>query len=84
TQIYLFIIYERRDILLIEGGEFHPSGYLSLFLSFLRNVISATARVIISRTVFIDYEKQIVQLQRFDERIFDINIEDIVFCEVMI
>ncbi|MCW4372339.1 hypothetical protein OOK16_13220, partial [Listeria monocytogenes] len=30
------------------------------------------------------YEKQIVQLQRFDERIFDINIEDIVFCEVMI
>ncbi|MBC1879455.1 hypothetical protein HCA39_00740 [Listeria seeligeri] len=34
--------------------------------------------------VFIDYEKQIVQLQRFDERIFDINIEDIVFCEVMI
>ncbi|HHQ1281859.1 TPA: hypothetical protein ACSKPT_002417, partial [Listeria innocua] len=25
-----------------------------------------------------------VQLQRFDERIFDINIEDIVFCEVMI
>ncbi|EZH70260.1 hypothetical protein T283_08995 [Listeria monocytogenes N53-1] len=55
-----------------------------MFLSFLRNVISATARVIISRTVFIDYEKQIVQLQRFDERIFDINIEDIVFCEVMI
>lgn len=34
--------------------------------------------------VFIDYEKQIVQLQRFDERIFDINIKDIVFCEVMI
>ncbi|EGQ4796375.1 hypothetical protein V8L19_000992 [Listeria monocytogenes] len=34
--------------------------------------------------VFIDYEKRIVQLQRFDERIFDINIEDIVFCEVMI
>ncbi|CUM17972.1 Phage protein [Listeria monocytogenes] len=26
---------------------------MSLFLSFLRNVISATARVIISRTVFI-------------------------------
>ncbi|EQB0336670.1 hypothetical protein ACYAGA_002263, partial [Listeria monocytogenes] len=25
----------------------------------------------------------IVQLQRFDERIIDINIEDIVFCEVM-
>ncbi|MEG7682931.1 hypothetical protein U2079_15275, partial [Listeria monocytogenes] len=23
------------------------------------------------------------QLQRFDERIIDINIEDIVFCEVM-
>ncbi|ENT6395849.1 hypothetical protein ACFD2L_002912, partial [Listeria monocytogenes] len=67
-----------------EGGEFHPSGHLSLFLSLLRNVVSATARVIISRTVFIDYEKQIVQLQRFDERIFDINIEDIVFCEVMI
>ncbi|MGU3915745.1 hypothetical protein ACVZE5_08785, partial [Listeria monocytogenes] len=25
----------------------------------------------------------IVQLQRFDERIIDINIEDIIFCEVM-
>lgn len=34
--------------------------------------------------VFIDYEKQIVQLQRFDERIFDISIEDIISCEVMI
>ncbi|HHT6142179.1 TPA: hypothetical protein ACSZEJ_13985, partial [Listeria monocytogenes] len=25
----------------------------------------------------------IVQLERFDERIIDINIEDIIFCEVM-
>ncbi|HAC2932424.1 TPA_asm: hypothetical protein GZJ60_15175 [Listeria monocytogenes] len=33
--------------------------------------------------VHIDYEKHIVQLERFDERIIDINIEDIVFCEVM-
>ncbi|EAG7843945.1 hypothetical protein BLI80_14560 [Listeria monocytogenes] len=33
--------------------------------------------------VHIDHEKQIVQLQRFDERIFNINIEDIIFCEVM-
>ncbi|HFK0833856.1 TPA: hypothetical protein ACGXUR_003188, partial [Listeria monocytogenes] len=41
------------DILLIEGGEFHPSGHLSLFLSLLRNVVSATTRVMISRTVFI-------------------------------
>ncbi|EOD9639627.1 hypothetical protein ACTO7G_000623, partial [Listeria monocytogenes] len=32
----------------------------------------------------IDHEKQIVQLQRFDERIFDISIEDIISCEVMI
>ncbi|HAA6462809.1 hypothetical protein [Listeria seeligeri] len=34
--------------------------------------------------VHIDHEKQIVQLQRFDERIFDISIEDIISCEVMI
>lgn len=33
--------------------------------------------------VHIDHEKNIVQLQRFDERILDIDIEDIVFCEVM-
>ncbi|HCW3285214.1 TPA: hypothetical protein OXD17_002636 [Listeria monocytogenes] len=33
--------------------------------------------------VHIDNEKHIVQLERFDERIIDINIEDIVFCEVM-
>ncbi|MHC5304877.1 hypothetical protein ACYREO_11150, partial [Listeria monocytogenes] len=25
----------------------------------------------------------IVQLERFDERIIDINVEDIIFCEVM-
>ncbi|MCD2225553.1 hypothetical protein LAX75_13100 [Listeria cossartiae] len=33
--------------------------------------------------VHLDHERNIVQLQRFDERIIDINIEDIVFCEVM-
>ncbi|MBC2359276.1 hypothetical protein HBP70_04475 [Listeria welshimeri] len=33
--------------------------------------------------VYLDYEKHIVQLEQFDERIIDINIEDIVFCEVM-
>lgn len=33
--------------------------------------------------MYLDYEKHIVQLERFDERIIDINIEDIVFCEVM-
>ncbi|ENQ6494327.1 hypothetical protein ACEP98_002380 [Listeria monocytogenes] len=33
--------------------------------------------------IYLDHERKIVQLQRFDERIFDINIEDIVFCEVM-
>ncbi|HAC2586309.1 TPA_asm: hypothetical protein GZI78_11155 [Listeria monocytogenes] len=34
--------------------------------------------------IHLDYERKIVQLQRFDERIFDINIEDIISCEVMI
>ncbi|MCD2228612.1 hypothetical protein [Listeria monocytogenes] len=33
--------------------------------------------------VHLDYGKHIVQLERFDERIIDINIEDIIFCEVM-
>ncbi|HFK0381499.1 TPA: hypothetical protein ACGXI0_002801, partial [Listeria monocytogenes] len=31
----------------------------------------------------IDYEKNVVELQRFDERILDISIEDIISCEVM-
>ncbi|EAC6159503.1 hypothetical protein ACHI6P_10365 [Listeria monocytogenes] len=33
--------------------------------------------------VHIDNEKHIVQLERFDERIIDINIEDIISCEIM-
>ncbi|EDO1160720.1 hypothetical protein PMX84_001919 [Listeria innocua] len=33
--------------------------------------------------VYLGHERNIVQLQRFDERIIDINIEDIIFCEVM-
>ncbi|EDE2222488.1 hypothetical protein EIP31_11725, partial [Listeria monocytogenes] len=33
--------------------------------------------------VYIDNKKHIVSLERFDERIIDINIEDIIFCEVM-
>ncbi|EAG0172513.1 hypothetical protein A7B77_13675 [Listeria monocytogenes] len=33
--------------------------------------------------VHIDNEKHIVQLKRFDERIIDINIEDIISCEIM-
>ncbi|EKY8047761.1 hypothetical protein RDT69_001992 [Listeria monocytogenes] len=33
--------------------------------------------------VHIDNEKHIVQLERFDERIIDINLEDIISCEVM-
>ncbi|EJH9605845.1 hypothetical protein NGA45_003120, partial [Listeria monocytogenes] len=32
--------------------------------------------------VYIDYEKNVVELQRFDERILDISIEDIISCEV--
>ncbi|PCV05387.1 hypothetical protein A7O33_15575, partial [Listeria monocytogenes] len=31
----------------------------------------------------IDNYNHIVHLERFDERINDINIEDIIFCEVM-
>ncbi|EAC7240883.1 hypothetical protein VL69_02255 [Listeria monocytogenes] len=33
--------------------------------------------------VYIDSEKQIVQLERFDERIVDISIDDIISCEIM-
>ncbi|EAE2483118.1 hypothetical protein QI849_001069 [Listeria innocua] len=33
--------------------------------------------------VYIDSEKQIVQLERFDERIIDISIDDIISCEIM-
>ncbi|EBD1583423.1 hypothetical protein BAU47_14740, partial [Listeria monocytogenes] len=33
--------------------------------------------------VYIDNKKHIVSLEHFDERIIDINIEDIIFCEVM-
>ncbi|EKO4646860.1 hypothetical protein P0I10_001679 [Listeria monocytogenes] len=54
----------------------------SIEILFLKNNHHMSYKYVVP--VFIDYEKQIVQLQRFDERIFDINIEDIVFCEVMI
>ncbi|PDI50211.1 hypothetical protein AZR88_08935, partial [Listeria monocytogenes] len=33
--------------------------------------------------VYIDNKKHIVSLERFDERIIDINIEDIISCEIM-
>ncbi|EAC3108898.1 hypothetical protein JX009_000470 [Listeria monocytogenes] len=33
--------------------------------------------------VHIDSEKQIVQLERFDERIIDISIDNIISCEIM-
>ncbi|PCW38376.1 hypothetical protein A7O02_07035 [Listeria monocytogenes] len=33
--------------------------------------------------VHIDIKKHIVSLERFDERIIDINIEDIISCEIM-
>lgn len=33
--------------------------------------------------VNIDNKKHIVSLERFDERIIDINLEDIISCEVM-
>ncbi|WP_270995613.1 hypothetical protein [Listeria seeligeri] len=34
--------------------------------------------------IYLDHERKIVQLQRFDERIFDISLADIVYCEIMI
>ncbi|EAD5760783.1 hypothetical protein EXZ75_01150 [Listeria monocytogenes] len=33
--------------------------------------------------VYLDWDKKIVQLQRFDERIIDIDIDDIISCEIM-
>ncbi|EAF5045016.1 hypothetical protein C2I45_04990 [Listeria monocytogenes] len=33
--------------------------------------------------VCLDYEKHVVQLERFDERIIDINLDDIISCEIM-
>ncbi|AQP59439.1 hypothetical protein MJV52_002315 [Listeria monocytogenes] len=33
--------------------------------------------------VYLDYGKHIVSLERFDERIIDINLDDIISCEIM-
>ncbi|MBC1722227.1 hypothetical protein [Listeria seeligeri] len=33
--------------------------------------------------IYLDHERKIVQLQRFDERIFDISLTDIAYCEIM-
>ncbi|EHG1823483.1 TPA: hypothetical protein ACSYVK_00650 [Listeria monocytogenes] len=33
--------------------------------------------------VYIDNKKHIVSLERFDERIIDINLDDIIRCEIM-
>lgn len=33
--------------------------------------------------VYIDNKKHIVSLERFDERIIDINLDDIISCEIM-
>ncbi|EAE6187711.1 hypothetical protein E4S97_15845 [Listeria monocytogenes] len=62
--------------------ERSSTNYLLIKRTFVRIILTRGDKYVVP--VFIDYEKQIVQLQRFDERIFDINIEDIVFCEVMI
>ncbi|MBF2600760.1 hypothetical protein IA929_12190 [Listeria seeligeri] len=32
--------------------------------------------------IYLDHERKIVQLQRFDECIFDISLADIVYCEI--
>ncbi|EAA0094302.1 hypothetical protein EIB90_13710 [Listeria innocua] len=53
----------------------------SIEVLFLKNNNHVRYKYVVS--VHIDNEKHIVQLERFDERIIDINIENIVFCEVM-
>ncbi|ECL0211898.1 hypothetical protein FJ637_15150 [Listeria monocytogenes] len=53
----------------------------SIEVLFLKNSHHVRYKYVVP--VYLDHERNIVQLQRFDERIIDINIEDIVFCEVM-
>ncbi|EGF6981441.1 hypothetical protein IC279_001965 [Listeria monocytogenes] len=53
----------------------------SIEVLFLKNNYHVRYKYVVP--VYLDHERNIVQLQRFDERIIDINIEDIIFCEVM-
>ncbi|EAE2824786.1 hypothetical protein D5M52_07245 [Listeria monocytogenes] len=53
----------------------------SIEILFLKNNHHVRYKYVVP--VYIDNKKHIVSLERFDERIIDINIEDIIFCEVM-
>ncbi|EAC8092842.1 hypothetical protein ABTA46_001416 [Listeria monocytogenes] len=53
----------------------------SIEILFLKNNHHVRYKYVVP--VYLDHERNIVQLQRFDERVIDINIEDIIFCEVM-
>ncbi|EAC3125796.1 hypothetical protein B9500_12730 [Listeria monocytogenes] len=53
----------------------------SIEVLFLKNSHHVRYKYVVP--VYLDHERNIVQLQRFDERIIDINLEDIISCEVM-
>ncbi|EAG9433015.1 hypothetical protein DB724_08020 [Listeria monocytogenes] len=53
----------------------------SIEILFLKNNHHMSYKYVV--TVHIDNEKHIVQLERFDERIIDINLYDIISCEIM-
>ncbi|EDO1200740.1 hypothetical protein FQS01_14460 [Listeria innocua] len=53
----------------------------SIEIQFLKNNHHMRYKYVVP--VYIDSEKQIVQLERFDERIIDISIDDIISCEIM-
>ncbi|HBM3938825.1 TPA: hypothetical protein LWK04_001420, partial [Listeria innocua] len=53
----------------------------SIEILFLKNNHHVRYKYIVP--VYLDYKKHIVQLERFDERIIDINLDDIISCEIM-
>ncbi|EAC9524653.1 hypothetical protein FG285_02285 [Listeria monocytogenes] len=53
----------------------------SIEILFLKNNHHVRYKYVVP--VYLDWDKKIVQLQRFDERIIDIVIDDIISCEIM-
>ncbi|HEM2305913.1 hypothetical protein JWC98_05915, partial [Listeria monocytogenes] len=53
----------------------------SIEILFLKNNHHVRYKYVVP--VHIDNKKHIVSLERFDERIIDINLDDIISCEIM-
>ncbi|WP_312024969.1 hypothetical protein [Listeria marthii] len=66
-----------HSIVLADGLKFN----WSIEEMFLKNNHHMRYKYVVP--VYIDHEKNIVSLKRFDERIININLDDIISCEII-